>query len=77
MSLRNKSVFSDTSAIDSRLESAIVEAPTQSTNNEMPFPLIEASLLITFFATMALVVNLYLLNVCLFPTKTLFIFSYF
>jgi hypothetical protein len=48
-----------------RLEVLAQEAPTQTTANEMPFPLIEASLLITFFATLALIVNLYLLNVSL------------
>lgn len=50
------------SAANDKLE---VAPPTQSTSDTMTFPLIEASLLITFFATLALVVNLYLLNVSL------------
>lgn len=76
MSIRNGSAFGASSAELARPASATdnnnnnrleaVETPTQPstiTSYEMPFPLIEASLLITFFATLALVVNLYLLNV--------------
>jgi hypothetical protein len=67
MNARNKSVFVVAELnrrklaelpVDDNLE---VVSPTQS--DAMSFPLIEASLLITFFATLALVVNLYLLNV--------------
>ncbi|KAI6177203.1 G-PROTEIN-RECEP-F1-2 domain-containing protein [Aphelenchoides bicaudatus] len=69
MSARNRSVFGATELNNNRqsaVNDKLVVPPTQQTASssasEMTFPLIEASLLITFFATLALIVNLYLLN---------------